>query len=150
MPVKLSTTVRKIDLVPNPTNAALLREFSHYMQSNGSSESHQNSNLKVLTAFAASLGSNVTFLDIKESDLIISFLDSKLKSTNDDPERKSVITWNDYLSRIKYFFRWLCNNKGRDMLTWQSEWITPHFVNIKEKTLCQLLFVVIDIPACIF
>ena len=55
--MKLSTIVGKIDLVPNPTNAALLREFFHYMQSNGSSESHQNNNLKVLTAFAASLGS---------------------------------------------------------------------------------------------
>jgi hypothetical protein len=55
--VKLSTTVGKIDLVPNPTNAALLREFFHYMVFNGSSESHQNNNLKVLTAFAASLGS---------------------------------------------------------------------------------------------
>lgn len=103
MPVKLSTTVRKIDLVPNHRNAALLREFSHYMVSNGSSESHQNNNLKVLRAFAAYLGSNVTFLDIKESDPIIRFLDDKLKSTNDDPERKSIITWNDYLSRIKYF-----------------------------------------------
>ena len=70
------------------TNAALLREFFHYMQSNGSSESHQNNNLKVLTAFAASLRSNVTFLDIKESNPIISFLDGKLKSNNDDPERK--------------------------------------------------------------
>jgi hypothetical protein len=88
MPVKLSTTVRKIDLVPNPQNAALLREFFHYMKSNGSSESHQNNNLKVLTASAAYLGPNLTFLDIKESDPIIRFLDSMLKSTNDDPERK--------------------------------------------------------------
>src|SRR5919108_6347364 len=79
-----------------------------------------------ITTFAASLGSNVTFLDIKESDPIICFLDSKLKSTNDDPERKSVITWNDYLSRIKYFFRWLSNNKGRDVLSYQSESITQH------------------------
>jgi len=133
MPVKLSTTVRKIDLVPNHRNAALLREFSHYMVSNGSSESHQNNNLKVLTAFAAFLGSSVTFLDIKESDSIIRFLDSKLKSTNDDPERKSIITWNDYLSRIKYFFRWLHNNKEKDALVYQSEWITPYFARIKEK-----------------
>jgi integrase/recombinase XerD len=133
MPVKLSTTVGKIDLIPNPTNAAFLREFFHYMQSNGSSESHQNNNLKVLTAFAASLGSTVTLLDIKESNPIIRFLDSKLKSTNDDPERKSIITWNDYLSRIKYFFRWLHNNKEKDALVYQSEWITPHFARIKEK-----------------
>ena len=133
MPVKLSTTVGKIDLIPNPTNAAFLREFFHYMQSNGSSESHQNNNLKVLTAFAASLGSTVTLLDIKESNPIIRFLDSKLKSTNDDPERKSIITWNDYLSRIKYFFRWLHNNKEKDALVYQSEWLTPHFAKIKEK-----------------
>jgi hypothetical protein len=50
MPVKLSTTVGKIDLIPNPTNATLLKEFFYYMQSNGSSESHQNNNLKLLTA----------------------------------------------------------------------------------------------------
>ena len=87
----------------------------------------------MLTAFAAYLGSNVTFLDIKESDPIIRFLDGKLKSTNDDPERKSIITWNDYLSRIKYFFRWLHNNKEKDALVYQSEGITPHFARIKEK-----------------
>jgi integrase/recombinase XerD len=103
------------------------------MQSNGSSECHKNNNLKVLTAFAASLGSTVTLLDIKESNPIIRFLDSKLKSTNDDPERKSIITWNDYLSRIKYFFRWLHNNKEKDAFVYQSEWITPHFARIKEK-----------------
>jgi RNase P subunit RPR2 len=60
-------------------------------------------------------------------------LDSKLKNVNDDPERKSIITWNDYLSRIKYFFRWLHNNKGRDVFGYQSEWTTPHFAKIKEK-----------------
>jgi hypothetical protein len=103
------------------------------MQSNGSSESHQNNNLKVLTAFAEFLGRDVTFLDIKESHPIIRFLDSKLKNVNDDPERKSIITWNDYLSRIKYFFRWLHNNKGRDVFGYQSEWTTPHFAKIKEK-----------------
>jgi hypothetical protein len=103
------------------------------MQSNGSSESHQNNNLKVLTAFAEFLGRDVTFLDIKESHPTIRFLDSKLKNVNDDPERKSIITWNDYLSRIKYFFRWLHNNKEKDAFAYQSEWITPHFARIREK-----------------
>ena len=129
MPVKLSTTVRKIDLVPDPTNAGLLKEFFYYMQANGSSESHQNNNLKVLTAFAEFLGRDVTLIDIKESHPIIRFLNSKLKDVNDDPERKSIITWNDYLSRIKYFFRWLHNNKEKDASVYQSEWITPHVGN---------------------
>lgn len=132
MPVKLSTTVKKIDSIPNPTNSTLLREFYDYMNSNGASESHQNNNLKVLTAFALSLGSNLTFHEIKDSISIINFLNSKLKDANHDPERKSVITWNDYLGRIKYFFRWLNNNKGK-ALVYQSEWATPNFAKIKEK-----------------
>jgi integrase/recombinase XerD len=46
-------------------------------------------------------------------------------------------TWNDYLQRIKYFFRWLSNCKqkaanGYEVLP-NSEWITPVFVQIKEK-----------------
>jgi hypothetical protein len=85
MPVKLSTTVRKIDSISNSTNSALLREFFHYMQYNSSSESHQNNNLKVLIAFANFLESTTTFFDIKASEPIIHFLDSKLKSASEDP-----------------------------------------------------------------
>lgn len=133
MPVKLSTTVKKIESIPNSTNSALLREFHVYKNSNGASESHQNNNLKVLTAFALSLESKVTFPDIKDSIPIINFLNSKLKDANHDPERKSVITWNDYLGRIKYFFRWLHNKEGKNALVYQSEWVTPNFAKIKEK-----------------
>jgi hypothetical protein len=52
MPVKLSTTVRKIENIPNITNRALLIDFYKYLNSNKVSESHQNNNLKALTAFA--------------------------------------------------------------------------------------------------
>jgi integrase/recombinase XerD len=132
MPVKLSTTAKKIDLVSNRMNRDLLREFFQYTQSNGSSESHQNNNLKVMVSFARSLAPSITFFDIKESDLITRFLDSKLKSANDDPDRKSIVTWNDYLGRIKYFFRWIQNNRAKDALVDQSEWITPPFASIRK------------------
>src|ERR1041384_8752421 len=89
MPVKLSTTVRKIEHIPNITNRDLLLDFHKYLNSNGVSESHQNNNLKALTAFAHFLGSSTSFLDIKENDLIRSFLDSKLKSREYDPDRKN-------------------------------------------------------------
>jgi hypothetical protein len=46
MPVRLSTTVTKIALLPNSTNAALMTEFYQYMRNNGASESHTNNNLK--------------------------------------------------------------------------------------------------------
>ena len=63
MPVKLSTTVKSISSIPNPTNSALLHEFYEYMKSNGISENYQNGNLKILTYFArlaaeAAVGSN--------------------------------------------------------------------------------------------
>jgi len=138
MPVKLSTTVRKIEDIPNTTNRSLLTDFHNYLTSNGVSESHQNNNLKALTAFAHYLGSTTSFLDIKENDLIRSFLDSKLKSREDDPDKKSIVTWNDYLGRIKYFMRWLYNcrtrdSKENDILRDPVYWKTPSFIQIRKK-----------------
>ena len=134
MPVKLTTTVKKIAYIPNSTNSTLLSEFYQYMKSNGSSDSHLNNNLKALTSFAHFLGSNVTFYDIKQNDMIISFLDTKIKSLEVDPDKKCIITWNDYLGRIKYFMRWLYNYRGNDDASiHQSDWITPAFSRIKEK-----------------
>jgi hypothetical protein len=95
MPVKLTTTIKNIERIPNTKNRTLLTEFNEYLKSNGVSDSHQNNNLKALTAFAHFLDPSVSFLDIKESKTIISFLDSKLKGIEDDPERKSIVTWND-------------------------------------------------------
>jgi hypothetical protein len=137
MPVKLSTTINKIEDIPNITNRALLIEFHRYLKSNGVSESHQNNNLKALTAFAHFLGST-TVLDIKENDTILSFLDSKLKSIEEDPDRKSIVTWNDYLGRIKYFIRWIYNRrtKGRkenDLLDDPAYWQTLSFIQIRKK-----------------
>jgi hypothetical protein len=52
MPVKITTTVKKIADIPNSTNSTLLSEFYQYMKSNGASDSHLNNNLKALTSFA--------------------------------------------------------------------------------------------------
>jgi integrase/recombinase XerD len=138
MPVKLSTTVRKIEHIPNVTNRELLFDFHKYLASNGVSESHQNNNLKALTAFAHFLGSNISFLDIKDNELIRSFLDSKLKSRENDPDKKSIVTWNDYLGRIKYFMRWLYNFKTKgikegELLNDPVYWETPYFLQIRKK-----------------
>jgi hypothetical protein len=77
MPVKLTTTVKKIANVPNSTNSTLLSEFCQYMKSNGASESHQNNNLKALISFAHFLGPNVTFYDIKQNDMIAFDIDDE-------------------------------------------------------------------------
>src|SRR5919199_195931 len=141
MPSKLTTTINKIALLQNTTNSALINEFHQYMKSNGASERHQNNNLKAVIAFANFLGTDTTFLDVQLKEHITSFLDTKIKNVEEDPDKKWITTWNDYLHRIKQFFRWLYNQKKKDVepkgllkgenLT-QQDWETPSFVRIRE------------------
>jgi integrase/recombinase XerD len=133
MPVKLATTVKKIENIPNAINSSLLSDFYNYLNSNGVSESHISNNLKALTSFARFLGLSFTFTDISSNEPITNFLDSKLKSTQEDPDGKSIITWDDYLGRIKYFFRWLHNCRGKYPPIDPSDWQTPAFLKIKKK-----------------
>jgi hypothetical protein len=51
MSLKLSTTIGKIQNIPNSKNIEVINEFLEYMKSNESSEDHQNNNLKVVIAF---------------------------------------------------------------------------------------------------
>jgi len=109
------------------------------MKSNGASERHQNNNLKSVIAFANFLGTNTTFFDVQLKEQIMSFLDTKIKNV-EDPDKKWITTWNDYLHRIKHFFRWLYNQKDveakgltkGEVLT-QQDWETPSFARIREK-----------------
>ena len=105
------------------------------MKSNGCSEHHQNNNLKVAIAFAKFLGPDSSFYDIKKKEQIIAFLDTKIKSTEQDPDKKSITTWNHYLHRIKLFLRWLHNQRGKQLNDGaaQSDWQTPDFARIKGK-----------------
>jgi hypothetical protein len=113
-------------------------ELYDFMKNNGSSERHMNNTLKTNLAFAEFLGPDTSFKDIIKRDQVISFLDSKIKSIEEDPDKKWITTWNDYLSDIKYFFRWLHNWKekrtdsGKDFQS-PHEWETPSFVKIKRK-----------------
>ena len=79
MPVQLTTTIHKISFVPNAINSVIILEFFEYMKQNGSSEHHQNNNLKAVIAFAAFLGRSTTFYDIHKKEQIIAFLDTKIK-----------------------------------------------------------------------
>ena len=48
MPLKLSTTIGKIQKLPNSSNAKIINEFLTFMKNNGSPERHQNNNLNVI------------------------------------------------------------------------------------------------------
>ena len=61
-------------------------------------------------------------------------MDSKIKGVEQDPDKRWITTWNDYLGRIKYFFRWMYNydvNRFEDNQF--SDWETPDFVRIRKK-----------------
>ena len=49
-----------------------------------------------------------------------------------------MTTWNDYLGRLKFFFRWLYNYKikrdeGSRIVEDMEEWETPEFIRIRKK-----------------
>jgi integrase/recombinase XerD len=83
------------------------------MIANGSSERHQNNSLKAIVCFARFLGPTTSFLDICKKEQLLPFLDTKIKNSEQDPEKKWINTWNDYVRRIKHFLRWLYNTKIR-------------------------------------
>src|SRR5918995_7473493 len=135
MPAKLTTTISKIQTVPNPTNAEIIDQFYQYLKSSDVSENHQNNCLKVVITLATFLGTNITFYDIKKKEQIMAFLDTKVKNREEDPDKKWLTTWNHYLNRVRLFFRWLYNAKAKEVSEniIPSEWETPSFGKIKGK-----------------
>jgi hypothetical protein len=109
MPLKLSTTIARIENIPNRVNVQIVNEFLEYMRRNGSSEHHQNNNLKVIIAFGNFLGKN-SFYHIKTKQQVLCFLDTKIRTSDEDPDKKWITTWNNYLNRMRLFYRWLFNH----------------------------------------
>ena len=56
----------------------------------------------------------------------------KLKlSTKNEPEQKWITTYNDYLHRIKHFYRWLYNGNENGVEISMDLWKTPAFMESK-------------------
>ena len=87
--------------------------------------------------FAKFLGESKTLYDIKDHTFIVSFLDTLRKSKEEDPDERWITTWNDYLWRLKMFYRWLYNFKIKEenQINYSNinNWNTPDFVNINKK-----------------
>ena len=135
MTVRLSTTVRNIEMnVSNEENVEIILQFFEFMKNIGTSERYQNNNLKAIIAYSKFLEPSITLDKIKGKSQITSFLDTKIKAIEQDPDKRWITTWNDYLGRIKYFFRWLHNYDDKRFDDVQfSDWKTPDFVRIKKK-----------------
>lgn len=66
--MKLITTIRKVQTIPNPKNIEIINDFLEYMRKNGFSEHRQNNDLKVVISFATSLCKKSTYYDIKRKE----------------------------------------------------------------------------------
>jgi integrase/recombinase XerD len=92
MPLKLSTTIGKVQNLPNSKNIEIVNEFLEYMRNNGSSEHHQNNNLKVVIAFSNFLGKDTSFYDIKKETNFSFFWDRNIKTFNVDVDKRWTTT----------------------------------------------------------
>lgn len=135
MTVRLSTTIRNIEKrVSNPENVKIILRFFEFMKQIGTSERYQNNNLKAIIAYTKFLEPSISLGQVKSKTQITSFLDTKIKTLENDPDKRWITTWNDYLDRIKYFFRWMHNYHDKEIDDVQfSDWETPDFVKIKKK-----------------
>jgi integrase/recombinase XerD len=144
MSIKISTLLSKVDSISNKENATIIMDFYRYMQDKGSSENHQINNLKVIMDLTRFLGSEGLY-NVCKKEQITSFLNTKIKKSQQDPDKRWITTWNHYLNRIKLFFRWLYNyhryqqkytqselHASEQLLT-EREWTTPDFVKIKQR-----------------
>ena len=109
------------------------------MKDNGTSQNYQKGNLKAMVHFADHIGQGTSFYDL-DYKKVIAFLDTKIKPDQIDPDKMWITTWNDYLWRLKLFFRWLHNMKMKEINREEreikpgDEWKTPLFLQqIKKK-----------------
>ena len=119
MPTKLKDTLEKVRKLDNRSNSELLIEFYEYLRAVRTSERYQSDILKILVKFSEFVDDNL--IDVQKKEQVIAFLNTKVKNKEEDPDERWITTWNDYLWRIKYFYRWLykyidikftsCNNQ---------------------------------------
>lgn len=129
MPTKPETILKKIESMPEYQSKLCLK-FKEWLEyENNNSERNWINYLKVLSLFASHI-KDKAFEDVVRED-VLSFLDNRKKSIDDDPEKKWIVTWNGYLSRLLGFYRWLYNHdKEKD----RENWVTPEiFSSIKRK-----------------
>ena len=129
MPSKPETILKKISLLPDHQSRVCLQFKDWLVEEYDNSERNWINYLKVLNLFAGHIGVR-SFADVKRED-ILSFLDKRKKSIEEDPEKKWIVTWNGYLSRLLGFYRWLHNFKNTKD---RDDWATPKiFSSIKRK-----------------
>ena len=120
MPQKLETVLKHVEEISNNVNRQLIKDYHKYLVSRDTSTNYQKDNIKLIHMFAKFIGDSKTLHDIKDQETIVSFLDTRRKNKEEDPEQRWTATWNDYLWRLKMFYRWLYKLSGQEKITYVS------------------------------
>src|SRR5688500_15067996 len=131
MTQSLMKTLEKASNIENTTNRKILLDFDNYMIKSDKADRTRRNNLKYMLNYVEWLAKfNRSINDVKEEKDILNFLKTKMKGEDDDPDGRWITTYNDYLVRLKHFFRWFKNYKKTED---QQNWTTPKFIRIKKK-----------------
>ena len=79
MSIKITTLLKKINLLHNKDNASVILDFYDYMREKGSSENHIMNNLKVVIEYANYLD-EMNLYEVDKREQIITFLNIKIKN----------------------------------------------------------------------
>ncbi len=126
MTSKPQSVLRQIRNLENKQHSKTFLEFYDWLtEDQDSSPRNAIAYLKVLRMMSIHIGKKK--LDkISKAD-VVGFLDSKKKNSEIDPDKKWMRTWNDYLSRLIGFYKWLSN---KDLGTDREDWETPEPVKL--------------------
>lgn len=94
MTEKLETVLEKISTIPNPINSWWII---------ASQIAIKRITLRRLYCSAMNFLLTSPFTMFRKK--ILEFLNKRVKPKSDDPDEKWITTWNDYLGRLKFFFR---------------------------------------------
>ena len=93
--------MKHVEEITNGINRQLIKDYHRYLIARDTGTNYQKDNVKLIYMFAKFIGESKTFYEIKNSETIIAFLDTRKKNKEEDLEQKWITTWNDYLWKIK-------------------------------------------------
>lgn len=126
---KPETIIRQVGELSKNHSIPLLEFKDWLIDEEDSMLSNAANYLRVLKLFSNHIGSNIDFKNVTREQ-VLEFLNQRKNSVEDDPDKKWIRTWNDYLARLIGFYRWLYNQESnRD----RSEWIPLNRLTASRK-----------------
>jgi hypothetical protein len=89
MPQKLETIMKNVEEISNNVNSQLIKDYHRYLIARDTGTNYQKDNIKLIHMFAKFIGEFKTFSDVKDSETIVTFLDTRRKN-KEDPEQNHM------------------------------------------------------------